>query len=59
MFGRIYDPGMAPYPPRVALALQAPGWGFHAVRGVIDPVDHRFRPQFVGDLDVWKDSHLG
>ena len=48
MYGRIYDPGMGCYPPRVAMALRTSGCGFHAVRGGIDPGDHRFRPQFVG-----------
>ena len=30
------------------------GWGFHTVRGGIDPGDHRFRPRDVGFVDVWK-----
>ena len=49
MYGRIYDPGMGSYryPPRVVLALRTPGWGFHNVRGGIDPGDHRAYPQFV------------
>ena len=37
MYGRIHDPGLGPYPLRVALALRIPGWGFHNVRGRIDP----------------------
>ena len=49
------DSGMGPYPPRVALALQTPGWGFHTVLGGIDPGDHCFRPRFAGVVDAWKD----
>ena len=30
------------------------GWGFHTVRGGFDPGDHRFRPQVVGGVDVWR-----
>ena len=52
MPGRIYDPGMRYYPPRLALAprtranLQsASGFGgFDTVGGGIDPGDHRFYP---------------
>ena len=56
MYGRISDPEMTTYPPQVALALRTPGWdlassqwgwGFHTVRGGIDPGDHHFRPRFV------------
>ena len=42
-------------PPRVARALRISSLGFHAARGVIDPEDHRFRPQFVGIVDIRKD----
>ena len=31
------------------------GWGFHTVRGGIDPGDHHFRPRVVGVVDVWRD----
>ena len=55
MYGRIYDPGMGSYPPRVSLALRTPGWGFHTVGDGVDPGDHRFRPRFVGGVNVWKD----
>ena len=55
MYEMISDPGMGPCLPRVALALRTPGWGFHTVQGVIDPGDHRFRPRFVGFINVWKD----
>ena len=45
----ISEPGMGPYPLRVALAPRTQadhcGWGFHTVRGGIDPGDHRFRPR--------------
>ena len=30
-------------------------WGFHTVRGGVDPGDHCFRPQVVGVVKVWKD----
>ena len=55
MYGMISDPRIGYYPPRVALALRTPGWGFHTVLGGIDPGDHRFRPRFAGVVDVWKD----
>ena len=41
------------------ISNQLVGWGFHTVRGGIDPEDHRSRPRFVGVLDVWKDFRLG
>ena len=31
------------------------GWGFHTLRGSIDPKDPRLRPRVVGVVDVWKD----
>ena len=55
MYGRVFDPGIGTYLPRVALALRTPGWGFHTVRGGIDPGNHRFCPRFVGVVDVSKD----
>ena len=64
MYGGISDPGMRPCRPRVALdlfsspsqsAIGRRGWGFHAVRGGVDPGDHRFRPRIVGVVDVWRD----
>ena len=65
MYGRIHDAGVGPYPPRAALDLRTPrwglgrsqfGWGFHTVRGFIDPGDRRFRPRFVLVVDVREDS---
>ena len=47
MYGRISDLGMETYPPRVALALRTPGWGFHTLRGGIDRGDNRFGPRFL------------
>ena len=44
---RISDPGMGPYPPRVALALRTPVWGFLTVRGSTALGDDRFRSRFV------------
>ena len=46
IYGRISDLGTEPYPPRAVLALRISGWGlamsqwswgFHTVRGGIDP----------------------
>ena len=54
MCRRAYNANMGLY--RVVLALPTPGWGFHAVRGGVDLGRHRFRPQLVGVVDVWKDS---
>ena len=31
------------------------GWGFHTLRGGIDPGNLRFRPRVVRVVDVWKD----
>ena len=31
------------------------GWGFHTLRGGIDPGDLRFLPRLVGVVDLWKD----
>ena len=59
---------METYPPRGALALRTIpsqsaigqwGWGFHTMRGVFDPGDHRFRPQVVGVVDVWRNFLSG
>ena len=55
---------MEKYPPRGVLALctiprQSAtgqwGWGFYTVRGGFGPGDHRFGPQVVGFVDVWRD----
>ena len=57
---------MGLYRPRVVLALfSSPslsaidrrGWGFHTVRGGVDPGDHRFRPQVFGFVDVQTGVH--
>ena len=58
IYEMISDPEVGPCPPRVALALRIPGWGFHTVRGGIDPGDHRFRPRFAGAADVRKDPRM-
>ena len=34
-------------------AISRWGWGFHTVRGGIDPGDHLIRPGFVGVVDIW------
>ena len=68
MYGRTHDPGMGPHHPRLALALfSSPsqsatlpwGWGFHTVRGGIDPGDFRIRRRVVGVVDEWKDFLTG
>ena len=37
------------------LATSQLGWGFHILRGGIDPGDLRFCPQVVGFEEIWKD----
>ena len=59
MYRTINHPVMGFYPPRVALAVRTPGWGFHPVGGGIDPGDHRFRPRFVVGVHVRKDVRSG
>ena len=61
MCGKIYDPGMRPYPPRVRRKSTNPsqsaidqwGWGRHTVRGGIDPRDQLFVPGVLGVVDVY------
>ena len=36
-------------------AITQLGWGFHTLRGGIDPGDLRFRPRVVGVVEIWKD----
>ena len=64
MHGRISDPEVGPIVPgwrwlysRGPSQSAIGGWGsgFHAVQGGIDPGDNRFRPRFVGVVDVWRD----
>ena len=55
IYGRISDPGMGSYIPRVALPLRTPGWSLHTVRGGIDPGGHRCRPRIIGTVDVQED----
>ena len=59
MYGRIHYPGMRPYFPgwrwlyKLQPIINQPvGLGFHIVRGVIDPADHR--PWCDGVVDMWK-----
>ena len=60
--------GWGIYAPRGALALYTNtsqssigwcGWGFHTVRGGVDPGKLRFRPRVVGVAHVWKDFDPG
>ena len=53
--GRVTLLIMGSYLPRVAMVLRTPGCGLHTVQGDIDPGDHRFRPRFVGVVNVWND----
>ena len=68
MHGRISEPTMGPYPPRVALALctganqpaiSQRGQGLHAARGGVDPGEHRFRSQGVGIVEIRRDYDPG
>ena len=40
---------------RWALAVRTPGWGFHTVRGGIDPRDNHVCLQYVEVINVRKD----
>ena len=31
------------------------GWGFHTLRGGIDPGNLRFRPRVIGAVEIWTD----
>ena len=53
MCGTISDPGMEPFPLRVLLSLRNPGWGFHTVRGGLDPGDQFFSPGLL-DLNMYR-----
>ena len=35
------------------------GWGFHTLRGGIDPGDLRFRPRVVGVVEIWNGFEPG
>ena len=41
------------------IATSQLGWGFHTLRGGIDPGDLRFLPRVVGGVDIWKVFNLG
>ena len=36
------------------MATSQNGWGFHTLRGGIDPGNLRFRPRVVGVVEIWK-----
>ena len=63
MYGKMSDPGMGPLSSPSAANFKIPSqsaigrwrWGFHTMRGGIDLGDHRFRPRFVGVVEVWND----
>ena len=38
------------------LSNQPLGWGFHSLRGSIDPGDLRLRLRVVGVVEIWKSS---
>ena len=50
--GIVYSPGAGGFTSPSQSAISQLGWGFHNVRGGIDPGDHRFRPRFVGVVKV-------
>ena len=52
--GIIYSPGAGGFTNPSQSAISQWGWGFHTVRGGIDPEDHRSRPRFVEVADVRK-----
>ena len=61
MYGRVSDPEMAPYHPRVRRGIDhepqpnlksASGVGVHALQGRIHPGEAHFRPRVVGVVDV-------
>ena len=61
MRGRISEPAVGRYPPRVALALcTSPNqaaigqqrWGFDTVRGGVDPGEDRFCPRGFGVVEI-------
>jgi len=69
--GKLYSPGAAgPRWPEGRLSPHADsmspsesaisqwGWGFHTVRGYIDPRDHRFSSRVVGIVDICNDLRL-
>ena len=51
--GTVYPPSAAGFTNPSQSAISQWGWGFHTVRGGIDPGYHRFLPRFVGVADVW------
>ena len=64
MYGRISDPSVEPYAPRDLLALYKNisqsaigwwGWGFHTVRGGIDPGKLPFHTRVVEFKDLRKE----
>ena len=57
--GKLSSPGGAGSTNPSQSAINQWDWGFHTVRGVIDPRDRRFRPERVGVAHVWKDLSAG
>ena len=41
------------------ISNQLVGWGFHTLRGGIDPEDLRFRPRVVGVVEILKNFSSG
>ena len=48
-------PGGAGYTNPSQSAISQWDWGFHIVCGGVDQGDRRFRPRFVGVVQVWTD----
>ena len=53
--GTLPSPGGAGFTNLSQSAIIRWGWGFYTVSGGIDPKDYRFRPRFVGVVDVRND----
>ena len=52
------SPRAGPMSPSQSAITQL-GWGFHTLRGGIDPRNLRFRPRVVGVVEIWKDFQPG
>ena len=57
--GALSSPGGAGFTNLSQSAIIRWGWGFYTVSGGIDPKDYRFRPRFVGVVDVRNDLWSG
>ena len=53
--GPLSSPGYARYTRPSQSSIGRLDWGFHAVRGGVDPGGHRLRPRIVGVVYIGKD----